>query len=305
MKQRTMKFAPPAAVSLERAKPEWLPLHVASLRFFPAYAATAKTFGREIAQLVKRFNSTDDFKVLELEPYVIRIAFDGVGLVIDAAKGDIELEADVVDDEWETIFSDYDFGGIRARANHFPRNLPEGNIKPQFRGAARQLHQLALRLIASWTANFQHAVTVGGAEIFGRWRDLQSPFQPIHVDQWQRLEALSGAELSPGTDVSTIAADGGRGELTIFSIHVCPHRIQESASNAARRECLEFLTNKMNGSPVRIPVETLESEAREHWSEKQLPHRTFVKCYRDVKSTIKSPGWHTRGPVPSLVQRTG
>jgi hypothetical protein len=303
MKKRATKpVSPDTVASVEKAKPDWLPLHVAKLRFFPT-CATEKTFPREIAELVKRSTSSA-VDVAETDPYVVRIAFGGVGLVVDAAKGEIEIEADVVDDEWETIFGD--FAGIRARIDHFPRVLDEGSIKHPFREAARLQHQLALQLIAAFRAGFRHAVATGGAEIFGRWRDLQSPFQPIHPDQWSRFAEAPDADWSQGTDVSTITADGGRGDLTVFSIHVCPHRKQESASNLARMQCTEFLMEKMKASPdARISRDTLELEARERWSEEKLSQRTFFACFAEAKMVVKPKGWYSRGPIKSLVQCTG
>jgi hypothetical protein len=195
-----------------------------------------------------------------------------------------------------------DYVGIRARENSFPMVFPEENIKLQFREAARRQHELAVQITISLSASFKHAVANGAAEIFGRWRDLQSPFQPVYPDQWPRLGETPGADRSPGTDVSTITTDGRRGELTIFSIHVCPHRKQESASNLALMQCTAFLSQRMNASPDRILFETLRIEVRKRW---KLPDRTVSNIYRDIKKSIKSPGWHTRGPVASLVQRTG
>lgn len=290
-----------ASKSFEKAKPEWLPLHVAMMRFFPTYA-TEKTFMGEVRRLVTTLADANGFSVADVAPYVVRIAHDGVGLLVDAAKGEIEIEPQVVDTEWEPVFDDFE--GIQGRITG-ALAFEVDRIRPQFREAVARQYDLALRLAGFWKASFRQAVDDGGAEIFGRCRDLMEPFKPIYPDQWHRLREAPG-DWSPGTDMSTFTIDGRPGDLIIYSVQVQPHRKQESGSNRAAIECTEFLKRVMRESPNRrVPKDDLEFEARKTWSEKVLPKRAFNRCYDEAKRDVKPVGWTGRGPVANLVHSTG
>ncbi|MCK1456671.1 hypothetical protein IVB36_38780 [Bradyrhizobium sp. 35] len=295
--------APAPAKSFEKAKPEWLPLHGAMMRFFPTYA-TEKAFPNEVKRLVTVLAGPDDFSVAEIADYVVRIAHGGVGLLIDAAHGAIEIEASVVDDEWSTIFADFE--SIRARVDQFPAAFPATDIKPEFREAARRQHDLALRLIRSLKANFRQAVDDGGAEIFGRWRDLKAPFEPVYPDHWDRLREAPDADRSPGTDMSTVTADGHRGDLTIYSVHVHPHRKQASASNRASINCKAFFVEELGRVPPtgRVIQNDLKNAAREKWAREELPDREIDRCFTAAVSETKSMGLVRRGRPPKLIHST-
>ena len=139
---------PAATKSFEQAKPEWHPLHVAMLRFFPTYA-TEKAFPNEVKRMVTALTGPDDFSVSEIAAYVVRIALGGVGLVIDAADGEIEIEAQVVGDEWATIFNDFvSFAPGLINSQQSSRRRYQARI----REAARWQHDLALELMRSLKA---------------------------------------------------------------------------------------------------------------------------------------------------------
>jgi len=295
--------APAPAKSVEKAKAEWLPLHVARMRFFPSYA-TEKAFPNEVKRLVATLTGPADFSVAEIAPYVVRVAFGGVGLVIDAEHGEVEIEANVVGDDWAVIFDDY--ADLRARIDHFPAVFADAAIKLQFREAARRQHDLALRLIGAFKARFREAVDDGGAEIFGRWRDLKAPFEPIYPDQWRRLAEAPGGDWSPGTDMSTHTADGRRGDVTIYSVHVQPHRKQESASHRAVIECREFMIDAIRNQSGsgRIIQTQLENAARERWPRDRLPDRAIKRCFQEAKNATNSTGLVRRGRPPKLIHST-
>lgn len=303
-KSAARNATPAPAKSFEKAKPEWLRLHVAMMRFFPTHA-TEKAFPNEVKRLVTVLAGRNDFSVAEIEPYVVRIASGGVGLLIDAERGEIEIEADVGGgDDWSTIFGD--FAGIRARIDQFPATFPANEIRPEFREAARRQHDLALRLIRSLKANFRQAIDGGGAEIFGRWRDLKAPFEPVHPDHWDRLQEAPGADWSRGSDMSTVTTDGRRGDLTIYSVHVQPHRKQESASNRASINCKAFFVEEIGRVPPngRIIQNELKNVARERWTRKELPDREIDRCFTAAVSETKSTGLVRRGRPPKLIHST-
>jgi hypothetical protein len=288
--------------SFEQTKPEWLPLHVAMMLFFPTYASSEKAFHDELKRLVTVLTGSNDFSVAEIVPYVVRIACGGVGLVIDAEHGEIEIERDVVGNEWEVIFN---CASIRARIDQFPEAFPATEIKPEFREAARRQHDLALRLIRSLKDNFRQAVHDGGAEIFGRWRDLKAPFEPVHPDQWYCLRKAPDADWSPGTDMSTITGDGRRGDLTIYSVHVQPHRKQQDSSAKAISECTLYLADRIrNRANDHITLSDLEIEARERWPQKRLSDRAIKRCLQEAKRQANSAELFRPGRKPKLIHST-
>ncbi|MDA9510913.1 hypothetical protein XI09_40920 [Bradyrhizobium sp. CCBAU 11386] len=285
--------------SFEQAKSEWLPLHVAMMRFFPTYA-TEKAFPNDVKQMVATLTGPDDFSVAEIAPYVVRIACDRVGLVIDAEHGEIEIERDVVGDDWEVIF---DFASIRARMDQFPAEFPAVEVRPEFREATRRQHDLALRLIGLFATRFREAVDDGGAELFGRWRDLKAPFEPVYPDQWHRLKKAPGVDWSPGTDMSTTTAAG---DVTIYSVQVHPHRKQESASNLASIACTEFFVGEIRKRSLsgRVIQSELINDARERWPRNRLPEREILRCFAKAKSETNSTGLVRRGRPPKLIHST-
>lgn len=296
--------APAPAKSFEKAKPEWLPLHVAMMRFFPTYAPE-KVFPGEVKRLVAVLAGPHDFSVVEIAPYVVRIASGGVGLLIDAERGEMEIEADVVGgDEWATIFGDFE--GVRARLDKFPPVLPAADIKPEFREAAERQHDLALRLRRSLKANFRQAVEDGGAQLFARWRDLKAPFEPVYPDQWDYLREAPGPERSPGTDMSTTTTDGRRGDTTVYSIHVHPHRKQESASNRASITCKAFFVEEISRGSTngRVIGSALKNTARERWTRKELSDGEINRCLRSAISETKSEGLVRRGRPAKIIPIT-
>jgi hypothetical protein len=210
----------------------------------------------------------------------------------------------VVGDEWASIFDDY--AGLRARIDQFPAVFSDAAIKPRFREAARRQHDLALRLIGSFKAHFREAVDNGGAEVFGRWRDLKAPFEPIYPDHWLRLAEAAGGDWSPGTDMSTVTADGRRGDVTIYSVHVQPHRKQESASNRAVIECTEFMMDAIRNQSQngRIIQSKLLNEARDRWPQDRLPERAINRCLQKAISATNSMGLFRRGRPPKLIHST-
>lgn len=294
--------APAPTKSFEKAKPEWMPLQAAMMRFFPTHA-TEKSFPNEVKRLVTALAGPDDFSVAEIADYVVRIAHGGVGLLIDAAHGAIEIEASVVDDEWSTIFADFE--GIRARMDQFPAAFPATDIKPEFREAARRQHDLALRLIRSLKSYFRQAVGDGGAEIFGRWRDLKAPFEPVYPDHWDRLRKAPGADWSPGTDMSTVTTDQQRGDLTIYSIHVQPHRKQQDNSAKAISDCTEYFADRIrNRVHDHITLTDLEIEARERWPRNRLSDRAIKNCLQEAKRQTNSVRLFGPGRKPKLIRST-
>ena len=294
---------PVVAKSFQKAKPEWLPLHVARMRFFPTYA-TEKTFLNDVKRLTTALARRDDLGVVEIAPYVVRIALGNVGLVIDADRGTIDLEPHAVEDEWPSILNDY--SDMRARPERFPAVLSEAVVQPQYRKAARHQHGLAVRLIGSMKARFQDAIDNGGAEVFGRWRDLKSPFEPVYSDQWRRLVEATDADWSSGTDMSTVAADGRRGDVIIYSVHVQPHRKQESASQRAINDCKQFMIEAMRNQPRggRIIQSQLENAAREKWPSDRLPERAMKRCFVEAKNETNSKDLVRPGRPPTLIHRT-
>jgi hypothetical protein len=288
----------PTAKSFEKANPEWLPLHVAMMRFFPTYT-TAKAFPNEVKRLVAVLSGPDDFSVMEIAPYVVRIASGGGGLVLDAERG--EIEADAGDgDEWAPIFGD--FPRLSGRLlDRFPVEIPASAPHP-----AERLHDLALGLRRSLKSYFREAVEDGGAEIFGRWRDLKAPFEPVYPDIWGRLRIASPAGWSPGTDMSTFTNDGRPGDLDIYSIHVQPHRKQQSPSNRASIACKTFFVEEISKQSTngRVIQSALKDAARERWTLKELSDGEINRCLTSAKSETKSEGLVRRGRPPKIIPFT-